>query len=110
MTGVQTCALPILIISGGNTLAIGEHNRGNSLGPLILCLILAIWIGLRPVSFLFGDTVNYAMVYNAIEPGNLHDYRISSEWLWDIFTYLCRTAGLVLELVWTRIRELAAVA
>ena len=83
-----------LIISGGNTLAIGEHNRGNSLGPLILCLILAIWIGLRPVSFLFGDTVNYAMVYNAIEPGNLHDYRISSEWLWDIFTYLCRTAGL----------------
>lgn len=88
VTGVR------LMLSGSNTLAVGTDRRGNSFGPFMFCLFLAIFIGLRPVSFLFGDTVNYAMVYQAIEPGHLESYTISSEWLWDIFTYLCRTAGL----------------
>lgn len=83
-----------LMITGGNTLACGIHNRGNSFGPLIFCLVLTVWMGLRPVSFYFGDTVNYAMVYRAIVPGDIHSFTISAEWLWDIFTYLCRTAGL----------------
>ena len=35
--------------------------------PLLLCLGLTLWIGLRPNSFAFGDTVNYARFYNMMD-------------------------------------------
>ena len=59
-----------------------QEEGSNQLWPLILCVALAIWIGFRPISFAFGDTVNYAFTYRIIQPYQVHmDW--SGEWVWE---------------------------
>lgn len=63
------------------------------LWPLVLCIGLAIWIGLRPVSFAFGDTVNYAFTYKLIQPYQVHmDW--SGEWVWRWLMVGCKSIGM----------------
>lgn len=83
-----------LMMQDGDSLAIGEENKGNFIFPLILSTIFAIWIGLRPVSGVFGDTVNYARVYNMIGPDAVSDINLSAEWLWGLLETSCKHAGL----------------
>lgn len=78
----------------GNTIAIGEENKGQILFPLILALYFAIWIGLRPVSFVFGDTVNYARSYAELSEYTNPEIDWKGEWLWSMFTVACKNLGL----------------
>lgn len=60
--------------------------------PLLLCIALTFWIGLRPVSGAFGDTVNYAWVYSRINPHHISmDW--SGEWIWQWLMNGCKAAG-----------------
>ena len=68
--------------------------RGSTmLMPLILCAVLTYWIGLRPVSGAFGDTVNYALEYSNLDPHHISmDW--SGEWIWQWFMNGCKAIGL----------------
>ena len=71
---------------------IQEENR-SSLWPLLLCLVYAAWIGLRPVSYVFGDTINYAFEYQTMDARSVRvDWRY--EWLWQWLMMGCKGAGL----------------
>ncbi len=63
--------------------------------PGLLFLAIGVWLGLRPFSGIyFGDTYNYAMVYEMgidIDPASL-GWR--DEWLWIMAMGWCREAGL----------------
>lgn len=61
--------------------------------PLAVSLILVFWIGMRPVSSAFGDTVNYAFEYSLIEP-TLVDMDWHSEWIWQWLMMSCKGIGL----------------
>lgn len=83
------------------------QDKGNSwLLPFILCLIYAIWLGLRPVHPAFGDTVNYALEYQL---KGVYDVKMdwSGEWIWQWLMISCISAGfsvntffLIVELVY----------
>ena len=61
--------------------------------PLLLCVVLALWIGLRPVSGAFGDTVNYALEYSKMDARHISmDW--SSEWIWQWLMNGCKAVGL----------------
>ena len=87
----------IATIMGGSRLSSPDcrHKEVGSalLIPLALCIFLVFWIGLRPVSSAFGDTVNYAFGYAHLDPHNVSmDW--SGEWLWQWFMNGCKAAGL----------------
>ncbi|MDE6859932.1 MAG: EpsG family protein [Duncaniella sp.] len=82
-----------LMSTGGNTLAIGEENKGHFLFPLVLAICFAIWIGLRPVSFVFGDTVNYARIYWNLNEYTTSEVNWSGEWVWSMLTVGCNNLG-----------------
>lgn len=70
------------------------QERGSSfLLPLLLSLLVTFWIGLRPNSPVFGDTVIYARGYRALEVGsvaiNWHE-----EWVWQWLSMLCKSLHL----------------
>ena len=48
-----------------------QEEGSHALFPFLFCLALAFWIGFRPVSYIFGDTVNYAMEYNLKDVQNV---------------------------------------
>lgn len=57
-----------------------------------LAVILIIFIGLRPVSWAFGDTGNYAYsYYNLTTDAIKIDF--SNEWLFALYTWLCKSSG-----------------
>ena len=60
--------------------------------PLIISLILTFWIGFRPVSGAFGDTVNYAMEYTNLNP-HLIQMDWSGEWIWQWLMNGCKAVG-----------------
>ncbi len=73
-----------------------QEKGGGSLFPLILCIVLAFWIGYRPISYLFGDTGNYAYIYRSTQIRNV-TMNWHQEWVWQWFIILCRTGGLGVE-------------
>ena len=84
-------------VMGGLRIASTDNRykeRGSSmLFPLILCTVLTFWIGLRPVSGAFGDTVNYALEYSNLDPHHVSmDW--SGEWIWQWFMNGCKAIGL----------------
>ncbi len=67
------------------------------MGPFLLCLVFAVWLGLRPVSSVFGDTVNYALEYQTMGIRNVHmDW--SGEWIWQWLMMGCKAAGLTVNI------------
>ena len=68
--------------------------------PMLLCLALTFWLGFRPVDFLFGDTVNYALDYRML---NIREVRMDwhREWIWQWLMAGCKKAGLSLEVFFT---------
>ena len=87
----------IAVVMGGMRLAspdcrYKEAGSGMFL-PLSLCLILTFWIGLRPVSGAFGDTVNYALEYANMDPHHV-SMNWSGEWIWQWLMNGCKAAGL----------------
>ena len=69
------------------------QQKGSSLiGPLLLCLGLTFWIGLRPVSAAFGDTVNYALEYATMDAHHV-SMNWGGEWIWQWLMNGCKAAG-----------------
>ena len=68
--------------------------------PLLISLSLTFWLGLRPVHFLFGDSVNYALEYRLL---NIREVRMNwhGEWIWQWLMVGCKKAGLSIEVFFT---------
>ena len=67
----------------------------NSMFPaLLLTLFLMVYMGLRPVSFAFGDTINYAAEYKTVTGLAVFSLDLSSEWLWKFIMLTCKQMGL----------------
>lgn len=83
-----------LLGTSGDTLAIGEQNKGESWWPMLLSILLAIWIGIRPPMGLglgYGDTVNYTAQYNLLVANDASWDTIvyTGEWLWSLMMVTC---------------------
>ncbi len=77
-----------------------QQNGSRLFWPLLLCLVLTFWIGLRPNSFAFGDTVNYAREFNTLDPRHISmDW--SGEWLGQWLMNGCKAVGLSLPVFFT---------
>lgn len=73
--------------------------------PLALSVVVTFWIGLRPVSFYFGDTVNYAMEYVHLSVSAVSmDWH--SEWIWQWLMMSCKAVGLNVHLFFLLIETL----
>ena len=77
--------------SRGYTLQIQQNNF---LLPLTLSLVLVFWIGDRPVSVIFGDTVSYASSYIKLDNNNPGTYNLREEWVWTWLMITCKKLGL----------------
>ncbi len=69
-----------------DTIRRGDNNSMFALG---LCIILALWIGMRPFWMGFGDTVSYKLIFNLMKEGLLQADERSVDWIWDNMTYYC---------------------
>lgn len=79
----------------------------NSMIPaLILTLILIVYMGLRPVSNMFGDTWNYALMYNKlpVRPA-IFAIDFDKEWLWGFIMNTCKASHLTVS-AWFLIIEI----
>ena len=57
----------------------------NQVFGMMVAAILILFMGLRPISGAFGDTMNYAAEFKALQKNANHLFWIrSKEWLWDI--------------------------
>lgn len=66
----------------------------NSMIPaLLLTLLLVVFMGLRPISRYFGDTVNYAYVYRTM-PARPAIFAVDfdKEWLWAFIENTCKAS------------------
>ncbi len=89
--------------------------------PLVICLVLVFWLGMRPTAPQFGDTFNYSLVYNMgaeVQRGGtsiiyndededeedvvvMPTMDIKSEWFFDWLMDACRKAGLSVSVFFT---------
>lgn len=65
-------------------------NNGNTLGlAIIISIVLAIFLGSRPISPLFGDTGAYEWTFRQYQTGDKVYIGDESEWLWVKFVSIC---------------------
>ncbi len=68
--------------------------KQNSMFPtLMLTVFLMIYMGLRPVSFAFGDTINYAAGYQRAARAAVFEIDMDEEWLFYNIMYLFKQMG-----------------
>lgn len=68
--------------------------KQNSMFPtLMLTVFLMIYMGLRPVSFAFGDTINYAAGYQRATRAAVFEIDMDKEWLFYNIMYLFKQMG-----------------
>lgn len=63
--------------------------------PLVMSLVFVFWLGMRPISYAFGDTVNYARSYYSLNPESAFlsiDWHY--EWIWGAMMIGCKSMGL----------------
>ena len=73
--------------------------KKNSMYPaLILTLFLMVYMGLRPVSHVFGDTVNYAWGYKLANGLAFFKIDFDKEWLWDFILQTCKQSGFTVNM------------
>lgn len=73
--------------------------KKNSMYPaLILTLFLMAYMGLRPVSHVFGDTVNYAWGYKLANGSAFFKIDFDKEWLWDFIMLTCKQSGFTVNM------------
>lgn len=69
------------------------RGRDNYKAALVLSITLILFLGLRPVSYHFGDTVNYARTYSNMQYGLFTlDYE-NSDWLF--YWFMNKSASLI---------------
>lgn len=65
--------------------------KKNSMFPaLMLTLFLMVYMGLRPVSEVFGDSVNYNYIYQQAVGLAIFHIDLSSEWFWSFIMLTCK--------------------
>lgn len=57
--------------------------KKSNVGMIAYCIAFIFIVGLRPVSYLFGDTINYAHLYYGYQRGTILYDPDSSEWLFN---------------------------
>lgn len=84
--------LSLLLITRRETdgLQIGNPRRGQKV-LIIISVLLVLWIGLRPISFVFGDTGNYARGFEFL---NSRDVSESGERIFYGLMWMFKSAGL----------------
>jgi len=80
--------------------------KGSMVPALVLTLFLIVYMGLRPVSNMFGDTWNYAYIYNKmpVRPA-IFAIDLNSEWLWGFIMNTCKASHLTVS-TWFLIIEI----
>lgn len=74
----------------GNKSYIELKEGQNTFVPaFVLTLILALWIGYRPVHWVFADMVNYAHTFNLMKERLAPPTTEENEYLWQLLTYYC---------------------
>lgn len=88
------CWATFLYHVGSNTQKILYAESSPIQGAAVaLTVMVTLFLGLRPVSGSFVDTVMYA--YNYEQIGTVfHSIDLKTEWLWTNFTILCKRLGL----------------
>lgn len=56
---------------------------------IVLWIVFALWIGFRPMSPVFGDSVFYSHTYHLMQQNLLENIMDSPDWLWDLFASSC---------------------
>lgn len=78
----------------------------NSVFPsVLLTILLIVYMGLRPVSFAFGDTINYAAGYRTATGLASYSLSLDKEWLWAAIMLSCKHSGLTVN-VWFLLIEI----
>ena len=88
------------IYLGSNSYTIQLEKKNFQL-PLVISLIFVIWIGSRPVSHIFGDTVNYAWSFANLDVGESPHFSLKSEWVWTFLMLICKKSGLDIHAFFT---------
>ena len=100
-TGVM---MALSIVMAASRLVSGDYKhqeQGSSfLLPLLICIGLVFWIGHRPVNGAFGDTVNYAVEYQTMNPHHV-SINWGGEWVWQLMMNTSKAAGLSLSAFFT---------
>lgn len=73
----------------GQSYDIIRRGDNNSMFALWLCIILALWIGMRPLWWGFGDSYFYEHTFNLMKNHVSGSYEYSLEWIWNNITYYC---------------------
>lgn len=83
-----------------NGFTLQERGSQDFLLPLMLCVLYALFLGNRPVSNMFGDTMNYAREYMELE---VHEVLMNwqGEWVWQWFMVFCKSFDMPLEWFFT---------
>lgn len=71
------------------------RGRDNYKASLILSIIIILFLGLRPISYHFGDTVNYALTFSYLQNGIIKIDPDASDWL---FYWLMENASKVMSI------------
>ena len=80
--------------------------KNSMLPALLLTVLLIFYMGLRPVSNAFGDTVSYAYGYHFGMRSVAFSIDFNKEWFWAFVRFICQQAGLTVN-TWFLIIELA---
>lgn len=81
-----------------------QHN--SMLPTLLLTIVLIFYMGLRPISYLFGDTLNYAYNYcNMPATTAVFSVDLDKEWLWSFIMNTCKASHLTVN-TWFLIIEI----
>lgn len=64
----------------------------DSFWPLVLTIILTFWLGFRPMSWVFGDTLSYVTTYENLT-NTTYEINWHKEWIWELFQIFCRESG-----------------
>lgn len=65
-----------------------------------VALIIALWLGMRPISGYFGDTTNYARAFRAFQPADFV-IDLKNEWVWESLYYITKTLGFNIHFLFT---------
>lgn len=72
---------------------------------LLLTIVLIVFVGLRPVNYRFGDTVNYAYGYVRNTAVSSVSVDFSKEWFWHVIENTCKSFGLSVN-IWFLVVEI----
>ena len=70
--------------------------------PTIMAVVFVFWLGMRPVSMAFGDTINYARGYYALDADTARvtiDWH--AEWIWGFLMVTSKSLGLSVSAFFT---------